>query len=115
MRLIRSFQHAFNGLFYAVSKEFNLKLEILAAVSVIAAMVLLQVTRWEAVALILAIFTVIILEMVNTLVERLVNIFKPRVHPYAKVIKDMMAGIVLLASLGSVVVGAIVFWPYFFN
>lgn len=112
MRLIKSFRNAFNGLVYAISKEFNLKIELLCAATVILAMVVFQVERWEAVALILAIFSVIIMEMVNTLVERLVNIFRPRVHPYAKVIKDMMAAIVLLASIGAVLVGLVVFWPY---
>lgn len=112
MRLIKSFRHAYNGLVYAFSKELNLRLELLAAMAVVAAMVILQVERWEAVSLLAVIFAVLILEMVNTLVERLVNIFKPRMHPYAKVIKDMMAAIVLLASFAAILVGIIIFWPY---
>lgn len=115
MRLIHSFKHAFQGLVYAVTKEYNLRLELLAAVSVIAAMVILKVERWEAVSLIFVIFMVLILEMLNTMVERLVNILKPRVNPFAKVIKDMMAAIVLIASLGSILVGVIIFWPYIFG
>ena len=112
MRLIKSFRNAFNGLVYAVSKEYNLKIVLLAAATVILAIVVFQVQRWEAVALILAIFAVLIMEMLNTLVERLVNIFRPRVHPYAKVIKDMMAAVVLLTSFGAVLVGLIILLPY---
>jgi diacylglycerol kinase len=47
-------------------------------------------------------------------VERLVNIFNPRVHPYAKMLKDVTASIVLIGSIGSIIIGIIVFWPYVF-
>lgn len=115
MRLIHSFKHAFHGLIYAITKEFNLRLELLAAVSVVAAMVILKVERWEAVALIFVIFAVLVLEMLNTMVERLVNILKPRMNPFAKVIKDMMAAIVLLTSFAAILTGIIIFWPYIFG
>ena len=51
------------------------RIELVAAMLVIMAMVILGVQRWEAVALTFTIFGVLVLEMINTLVERLVNVF----------------------------------------
>lgn len=114
-KLVRSFKHAFDGLAYAVSKEQNLQIELAVALMVISTMILLHVERWEAVALVFAIFGVIVLEMINTLVERLVNIFRPRIHPYVRVIKDIMAATVFMASLAAVLIGILIFWPYIFG
>ena len=71
-----------------------------------------KVEVWEAVALTFCVFSVLILELLNTILERLVNLFKPRIHPYAKVIKDMMAAAVLLASLSATIVGILIFSQY---
>lgn len=114
-RLFRSFQHAYRGLIYAISKEPNLQIELACALVVVATMMILHVKRWEAVVLLLSMFLVLILEMINTLIERLVNLFKPNMHPYAKVIKDMMAAVVLMAAFCSVLISILIFWPYLFG
>jgi diacylglycerol kinase len=36
---------------------------------------------------------------------------KPRVHPYAKVVKDIMAGAVLVSSFFALLIGFIIFFP----
>ena len=40
------------------------------------------------------------------------DLLKPRLSPQVETVKDIMAGAVLLASIGSVIVGAIIFIPY---
>ena len=55
---------------------------------------------------------VLIMELINTIMERVVDILKPRVHPYVRLIKDLMAASVLLASILAVIVGLIIFIPY---
>jgi len=67
----------------------------------------------ERIALFLVIFAVLVVELVNSMFERVVDILKPRIHPYAQLIKDITAAAVLLASVGAVIVGIIIFWPYF--
>jgi diacylglycerol kinase len=115
LKIVKSFGHAFNGLVYSVSKETNLKIEIVAGILVIAAMVMLNVQRWEAAFLVASIFAVIVLELINTLVERLVNIFRPRIHPYAGTIKDIMAAAVFVTAFGAMLIGIVIFWPYIFG
>ena len=58
------------------------------------------------------IFFVLVMELFNTILERVVDILKPRVHPYAQLIKDIMAATVLIASIGAIVVGITIFYPY---
>lgn len=114
-RLFKSFRNAFHGLVYSISKETNLQIELFAAVLVISAMVYYKVEGWEAAFLVAAIFSVLVLEIVNTLVERLVNIFRPRIHPYARAIKDIMAAAVFMTAFGAALIGIIIFWPYIFG
>lgn len=75
-------------------------------------MVYYKVSVWEKVVLILTICAGLVLELLNTILEKIVNILKPRVHPYAEVIKDMMAGTVLLAFIGWIVMVILIFKPY---
>ena len=52
------------------------------------------------------------MELANSAVERVTDILKPRIHDYAKEIKDIMAAAVFLASFVAAVVGLIIFLPY---
>jgi len=111
-RLARSFKHAFNGLKYA-TREPSFLIEIAAATIAISFAAFFCIERWEWAALISVTLLVLMLEIINTVFERMIDIMVPRSHPYAKVVKDMMAGAVLLACFGSVAVGIIIFSPYF--
>ena len=111
--LARSFYHAVRGIGYTLRYEKNFQVESAAAGAVIFLMFLLPLTASERAILILAIALVLCLELVNTALERIMDILKPRVHPYARVVKDVMAGAVLLAATLAVVVGLAIFSPYF--
>lgn len=114
-RLQRSFSHAIRGLKYVIIHEKNFQNEVIIAILVIAAMVYFRVTRAEAIVLFLVISSVLVMELFNTVVERVVDILKPRIHPYARLIKDLMAASVLLASVLAVVIGLLIFLPYIFK
>jgi len=111
-RFKKSFSNALSGLTYALKNEKNFQNEVIAAFFIVAAIIYFKVTRAESVALILVISGVLLAELLNTVVERVLDILKPRVHPYIKMIKDMMAAAVLLTSILAVVIGIIIFYPY---
>jgi diacylglycerol kinase len=108
----RSLGFAWRGLKYVVKNENNFQNEMAAGAVVLAAMVYFRVSRGESIVLILVIMGVLIMEMLNTIMERVVDILKPRVHPYARLIKDLMAASVLMASIMAIVIGLIIFIPY---
>lgn len=111
-RFKKSLRHAFDGLGWAFSHEKNFRIELLIGFFVILFISLFDVKVWEAIVLLLMIMWVLIFELINTVVERVVDILKPRIHPYARLIKDLMAGVVLISATVSVLVGALIFYPY---
>lgn len=111
----RSFSHALNGLKYVITHEKNFQNEVFLAILVVIAMIYFRVTRGEAIVLFLVIAGVLVMELLNTVVEKVVDILKPRVHPYAKLIKDLMAASVLLASILAIIIGLLIFIPYIAN
>ncbi len=110
--LTNSFRYAWKGLSYTAKHEQNFRLQLLATVVVILLMLFFQVKQWEAIALIFVICAVLFTEILNTVIERFVDILKPRLHHYSEIIKDMMAAAVFLTSFGALLVGLIIFYPY---
>jgi diacylglycerol kinase len=111
-QLRSSFQYAWQGLRYIWQHEQNFRIQLGIALVVILAMLVFRVTLGEAIILTMMIVFVLVLEVVNTIFEKMVDVLKPRLHTYVAVIKDMMAAGVFLAALGSMAVGAMVFIPY---
>jgi diacylglycerol kinase len=110
-----SFTHAFRGLKYALKNEKNFQNEIIVAVLAVSAMLYYRVTRLEVIVVMTMIMAVLIMEMLNTIVERIIDILKPGVHPYARLIKDLMAASVLLTSIMALMIGLVIFIPYIFR
>lgn len=113
--LKRSFQYAFRGLKYVLKNERNFRIELVFAFLILVFSVILKIEKWELVVIMFLITLVLIMELTNTIVERVVDILEPRMHPFAKLIKDIMAAIVLISAATSVVIGLIIFLPYLFN
>jgi len=111
-KFVKSFRYAFRGLKYVLKNEQNFQMELLIGIFIVILMFVFDIRDWQKVALFLVIFSVLAVELINTILERVVDILKPRVHPYAQLIKDIMAAAVLIASLGAIVIGAIIFYPY---
>ena len=77
--------------------------------------VLLGISRLEWALVALAVAGVWTAELVNTAIEALTDLASPAYHPLAGKAKDVAAGAVLLAALGALAVGALVFGPHFFG
>ena len=107
-----SFKHAFRGLTYALKNEKNFQNEMIIGALVVVAMFYFNVTRGEMVVLFVVIMAVLIMELLNTAMERVIDILRPKIHPYAKLVKDLMAASVLMMSLLTIILGLIIFLPY---
>ncbi len=111
-RLAKSFKYAFRGLTKTIREEQNLHIQITVGCAVIILAWYFKVTHLEWIMLILTIGLVIITEIINSAVERVTDVLKPRINSYVKEIKDIMAAAVMLASLLALIVGLIIFSPY---
>ncbi len=110
-RLVKSFGYSFKGLVYAAKEEQNFRIHLFFVFIIVVLMVLFKVSVSETMILIVCMSLVLIAELVNSIFERIVDILKPRIHSYAKAVKDMMAATVLVATISAVIVGAIIFVP----
>ena len=108
----RSLKHALRGLVYVLRYEKNFQNQVIISAAVVAGMLYFNLTRGERVILFLVIMEVLVMELLNTVVERVVDILKPRVHPYARLIKDLMASTVLVSAILALVIGIIIFLPH---
>lgn len=111
-RLVKSFRHAWRGLVHTFSFHQNLRIHISAAAAVSILGFLLKISLLEWTAILIAIFLVLVAEMVNTSIEEIINLVKEDHHERARIAKDAAAGMVLLATIFAVVIGLIVFIPY---
>lgn len=110
---IISFKHAFWGIWIALKEEPSLKFHFLIATLVIILGFYLNISKIEWMIVTLTIGIVISLELTNTAIEEVVNSFVQDVHPAAKKAKDVAAGAVLIASITALIIGLIIFLPYF--
>lgn len=110
-RLKQSFGHAFRGLYHAFFHHQNLRIHAFLAILVVILGVAFQPSFFEWVVILLAIFLVFITEMINTAFEEITNLLKCEYDKRCEVAKDVSAGMVLLAALFAVIVGAVIFLP----
>lgn len=107
--------YAFAGLKTVWWTERNFRIHLIAMVIVISLGVILQVNQLEWFMLILVIGFVLVAEMFNSAIERIINYIKPDIHPEAKKIKDIAAGAVLITAIVSILVGCMIFIPKIFK
>lgn len=107
----KSFYYAFQGLKVSLKQEPNLRIHVFFAVFAISMGAFLGLSSLEWLMLSITIFLVIILELINTVLEALVDIVSPEIKDKAKVAKDVSASAVLLGAFFSIIVGLILFGP----
>lgn len=111
-RFFKSLKRAVRGLVHVARFENSFRLELFAAFVVIVLLIVFPLATWERVLLLLMTSAVLVLEMLNSIFERISDALKPRLSPVVKDVKDMMAGAVLLTSLTALVVAIMIFWSY---
>ena len=110
--LLKSFKYAFSGISYVLKTSRNFKIQLIFAVTSLMIGFLLQISQSNYVILIATIMSVLILEILNTSIESIVDlVVKKEFNSLAKISKDTSAGAVLLASINSVIIAVYIFVP----
>lgn len=110
-RLIRSFRDAFAGLAYCLATQRNMVIHVAAGAAVMLLSYLLHIERWEFFFLLTAVFAVIIVEAINTAIEKTVDLATKERQKLAHIAKDAAAGAVLLTTFYAIIVGILVLGP----
>ena len=111
MKFIHSLQFALSGITGFFRNETNGQIQLGAATVAVILACVFRIDAMEWLVVVLCITVVLTLEMINTVIEKLCDVVHPGYHPQIKIIKDIAAGSVLLAAIGSVIAGAIIFLP----
>lgn len=106
---IKSFQHAFRGVWRLFALTPNAWIHLAFTIGVIIGGFVFQVTRLEWLILILCIILVLSLEAINTALERLADQVTTEYSPLIKDAKDLAAAAVLISAIGTAIIGLIIF------
>lgn len=109
---LSSFGRALRGLKVLLQTQHNAKIHAAATVLVVAAGALARISAAEWALIALAVACVWATEALNTAIEFVVDLVSPQLHSIAAKAKDLAAAAVLVAAIGSVIVGVLVFGPH---
>ena len=106
---LKSFIYAFRGIVSAVKTQRNFRFHIVAMIYVIAFSLFYNLTKIEYMILTLVFVMVSSLELINTSLEKAVDICSPNYSKLAEISKDCAAGAVLVSAIGAIVIGILIF------
>lgn len=109
---MKRFIYPLHGLLILLKKDANFILHIIAAVLVCSAGWYFGLTKIEWLFIIVAVFSVLFMEVINTSLEYVVDLVTSDYHELAKHAKDTASFAVVLASIMSAVIGLVIFLPY---
>ena len=110
--IFASFKFAINGFMYCFQTTRNFRIQIFFGALILIISSLFKCSLNEYMIIISTIFSVLILELLNTSIESLVDLnVKNKFDKLAKISKDCSAASVLLASCNSIFVAAFIFFP----
>lgn len=108
--ILKSFAFAFKGIKWAC-EERNFIIHLIIALFTIILGYILKISQVEWLIVILCAALVMAFEILNTAIEKTIDLLHPQQHPLAGQIKDLSAAAVLVMSIASVIAGAIIFFP----
>lgn len=111
---MKRFRDAFNGIVIVFKSERNMKIHVVAAITIIGLGFLYKISLTEWSMLSLSIGLVIATEIFNTAIEWVSNFIEPNYNKKIGAIKDASAGAVLIITIASIIIGLIVFIPKIF-
>lgn len=111
--LLKKFGYAIAGLTAAWRAEQSLRIQLAIAVVVILSGLAVGLSRLEWLFIVVAVGAVLSLELVNSGIEKTLNLVHPGPHEGVRYVKDVMAAAVLLGALAAMAVGLLVFVPHF--
>ncbi len=107
---ISSFNYAVQGIISSIRTERNMKIHYLAAIAVIIGSLFFKLTRLEFMLLFFSVSFVLMSELMNTAIERTIDLVTQTYNPLAKLAKDIAAGAVLISAINALVMGYLIFF-----
>ncbi|MEC2076520.1 diacylglycerol kinase family protein [Metabacillus fastidiosus] len=113
-RFLRSFVFASAGIKDTFRTERNFKIHCVISVAVIIISIIIPLSRIEWIIVLFLIGGTLALELINTALEKIVDLVTSDYHPLAKAAKDAAAGAVFIYAILAAIIGIIIFFPKIF-
>lgn len=107
---LSGFKFAQEGILHCFRTQPHMRIHFFILVAVLLSGLLLKLDSRDMLALIFAITLVIVAEMINTAIEKVVDMVKESYSPAAKLAKDVAAGAVLVAAMNALIAGVLIFF-----
>ncbi len=108
---IASIRYSIDGFREALRHEPSFREDLLFAAALVPLAVILPVNAVSTALMIASLFLIIIVELLNSAIEWIIDYLRPEHHPLAKRIKDMASAAVFLSYLNCLAIWAILLWP----
>lgn len=108
-KFIKSFKYSYIGLKHAFRYEQNFRIMLILVFASLVPLMVWPLEGWQKVAIIIAGVVMLSVELINTTIERMMDILLPASLEEIRIIKDVMAGAALTASIGWLIVVLVVF------
>lgn len=108
---IASVRYSIDGFFAAVKHEPSFREDLLFAILLVPFAFFLPVNAVSTALMIASLFLIIIVELLNSAIEWIIDYLRPERHPLAKRIKDMASAAVFLSYLNCITIWTVILWP----
>ena len=109
IKFISSIGFAIKGVKYALRTESNIKLQLFVFIFVLIVSMFLPISRVDFLLILLVSAIIYALELINTAIERLADKVSPEHDEQIALVKDLMAGAVLVFSIFAIAIGLFIF------
>ena len=106
-----SVKNCLDGISYVTKNEKNFKREIAFGIIALILSYILKIDKIEFIIVLTMICLVLTTEIINTAIERTVDLVTKEYHELARIAKDVSAGSVLVTSIFALIIGIIIFIP----
>lgn len=106
-----SVKNCLDGISYVTKSEKNFKREIALGIIALILSYILKIDKIEFIIILTMICLVLTTEIINTAIERTVDLVTKEYHELARIAKDVSAGSVLVTSICALIIGIIIFIP----
>jgi diacylglycerol kinase (ATP) len=108
---ISSVRSSLDGFFAALKHEPSFREDLLFAVCLVPLAIILPVNAVSTALMIASLILILIVELLNSAIEWIIDYLRPERHPLAKRIKDMASAAVFLSYINCIVVWVVLLWP----
>ena len=108
---LSSVRYSIEGFFAALKHEPSFREDLIFAVLLVPLAIVLPVNAVSTALMIASLILILIVELLNSAIEWVIDYIRPEIHPLAKRIKDMASAAVFLSYINCIVVWVILLWP----